>query len=229
MDTKKCNKCLLVLPVSDFGIEARAKNGYKPRCKKCTNDYYREFYATSYREKKIEIEKQKYRDNTEQKVQQSKLRYQKNKDKVSEYNKKYKSKNRVQLNAKACEYISKRKKIDPVFRAQLIMRKFVHRILKNKTNRTNKLLKYGAHDLINHIGRIPNSDENIDHKIPITWFVEDTPVHIVCHLENLHILNASENFKKHNTYSHTVSAEYYSMCIRYIKPENQNKVTHHDN
>jgi hypothetical protein len=41
---KKCNKCKEVKPVSEFGKEARAKNGYKPRCKKCTNAYYNSMY-----------------------------------------------------------------------------------------------------------------------------------------------------------------------------------------
>jgi hypothetical protein len=226
MDTKKCNKCLLLLPVSEFGIESRAKNGYKPRCKKCTNEYYREFYATSYREKKIEIEKQRYRDNTEQKKNYGKKWYKKNKDSIKKYLKKYRHENRLELNAKSCEYISKRRKTDPLFRAQQFLRKQVIRLVKNKTNRTNKLLKYGAHDLVNHLGRMPNADENIDHKIPITWFIEDTPAHIVCHLENLHILNASENFKKNNTYSHPVSAEYHKMCIGYIKEKYKTEVTH---
>jgi actin-related protein len=224
MDTKKCNKCLLVLPVSEFGIESRAKNGYKPRCKKCTNEYYREFYATSYREKKIEIEKKKYIESPKKNVEQAKNRYQKRKHKAREYNRKYRTENRDRINKKMCEYISKRRKVDPLFRAQQFLRKQVTRLVKNKTNRTNKLLKYGAHDLVNHLGRMPNADENIDHKIPITWFIEDTPAHIVCHLENLHILNASENFKKNNTYSHPVSAEYYKMCIGYIKEKYKTEV-----
>jgi hypothetical protein len=37
---KKCNKCNEIKDVIHFGKESRAKNGYKPRCKKCTNEYY---------------------------------------------------------------------------------------------------------------------------------------------------------------------------------------------
>ena len=217
------------MPVFEFGIESRAKNGYKPRCKKCTNEYYREFYATSYRGKKIEIEKQKYKDNTEQKKNNGRKWYQKNKGKISDYNKKYRSDNRIALNKKACEYIKEKRKNNASFRAQSIMRSTVNRIVKNKTNRTNNLLGYGSQDLINHLGRMPNTCENIDHKIPITWFAKDAPVRIVCNLENLHILNASDNFKKNNTYSHAVSVEYYFACIKYIKPEYQNRVTSHGN
>jgi len=229
METKKCNGCLEIKSVNEFGKESRAKNGYKPRCKKCTNAYYREFYATSYREKKIKIEKKLYKENLETKKAAVREYYKKNKKQKSEYNKFYREKNRDALNKKTNEYIYNRRKEDPSFRVLIFLKDQVHRVLKSKkTERTHKILGYSKEDLINSLGRLPKSSEHIDHKIPISWFKIDTPASVVCNLSNLHIISKEENFKKNNKYSHSVNANYYKLCIQFIKPKYIKRVKKHD-
>ena len=49
---KKCNGCKKTKNVDCFGKEKRAKNGYKPRCKDCLNDYYKSKYK-DFKENKI--------------------------------------------------------------------------------------------------------------------------------------------------------------------------------
>lgn len=36
---KICTKCKIEKPISEFGVRRRAKDGYKARCRKCTNEY----------------------------------------------------------------------------------------------------------------------------------------------------------------------------------------------
>ena len=45
METKKCTKCGRELPLSDFGKDARSKDGLLSGCKNCVNKYARDHYA----------------------------------------------------------------------------------------------------------------------------------------------------------------------------------------
>ena len=60
---------------------------------------------------------------------------------------------------------------------------------------------------------------NIDHKIPITWFQNKTPFHIVNNLENLQPLWRDDNLSKSNNYSDKISLNYYNLCKDYILEE----------
>lgn len=47
MDSKVCTKCLQSKPISEFHKDARLKTGRMARCKDCTSEYKRSYYASS--------------------------------------------------------------------------------------------------------------------------------------------------------------------------------------
>jgi hypothetical protein len=224
MDTKKCCACNQYLSFDKFGADKRTKHGLKSRCKNCQNEYDRMFYKEKYVEKKQQYSKKRYNKQKERLVEKSKEYYRNNAEKVKQYQKEYRKNNIKKILKTNSRYIKEKRRNDPAFVMQIFMRKQIHRILDNKTNRTKDILGYGKYDLLQSLGRMPNSDENIDHKIPISWFKKSTPASIVCDTRNLHIISASENFKKSNTYAHKVPKSYYDVCIKHIKLTKIDKV-----
>lgn len=207
---KKCNKCKEVKPVSEFMKEARAKNGYKPRCKVCINEYDKIYY-------------QKRKDK---KSAQTKVYYEANKERISERNKLYVKKNRLYISRKNTEYIKKRRLSDPVFNFRLLMRHKVNAALKRNNSSTKALLGFTYDEMIIYLGRKPIKGESIDHKIPISWFKEETDIRVMFDLRNTQILTVSENTKKLNRYADTVSKDYFDIAINEIKEEYKNKITY---
>lgn len=96
---------------------------------------------------------------------------------------------------------------------------------KNKSSNTQSLLKYSAEDLKQHLNNLGMDWEkhDIDHKIPITWFIPDTPPHIVNDLRNLQPLDRGINHIKSNSYADKVDTNYFSVAIKWIRKEYVNK------
>ena len=207
---KKCNKCKEVKPVSEFMKEARAKNGYKPRCKVCINEYDRLFY-------------QKRKDK---KAAQTKIYYEANREKILERGKRYAKLNRASLTKKINEYVKKRKAYDPVFRFYLLLRAKVNTSLKRNNSGTKALLGFTYDEMIVFLGRKPTSGQSIDHKIPITWFNTDADIRVIFDLRNTQILTREENTKKLNRYADVVPKDYFDIAILHIKDEYKNKITY---
>ena len=221
---KKCNKCLETKEYSEFGKESRAKNGYKPRCKKCSNEYYNSLYPT-FREKKINQIKT-YFENNKNYVQELKKTHKIDKEKKSKYNKDYRIKNREKLNKVANEYEKNKVKNNPHYRLVKNMRKLVYRTLLNKSKNTVELLGYDANDLLQKLSRYPNQTEAIDHKIPVSWFVEYADIKLINHLDNLQILSSHDNSVKNNKFAHKISIEYFELIKNIIKPKYINKINY---
>jgi hypothetical protein len=95
------------------------------------------------------------------------------------------------------------------------------RLNQSKESSTNNLLKYSAIDLKEHLDKQGMDWDNheIDHKIPVTWFIKTTPPNIVNDLRNLQPLSKEENTTKGNKYSHQVNKEYYNLVLKYIKED----------
>ena len=218
MNKKRCNKCGEIKPVSEFGKESRAKNGYKCRCKTCTNSQYNKDYH-KYRKKKLATAKLYYLKNYDDIKEKSKEYFKKQDREQRIITKtKWRENNRLKIRTKHNRYMKERIKIDPVFKANRIMRTMVNRLIKDKTEKTSKLLGYSAIDLINSLGS-DISIMHIDHKVPVSWFIPGTDIKIINSLENLHLLTESENVKKHNCFAHSISKDYSLTIMPYIKTE----------
>jgi hypothetical protein len=57
----------------------------------------------------------------------------------------------------------------------------------------------------------------IDHKIPISWFIKETPNNLINDLRNLHPLFKAENRKKSSSYCHSINYDYFNDIKQYIK------------
>jgi hypothetical protein len=223
--SKICAKCKLKKDLSEFSKLSRASDGLNYRCKVCCSEYYNSLYD-KIKIKKSENQKIYYQKNKDKIIEKIKLRYDSNKKKI--YNKIYNKLNKDSINHNKNIYEINRVKNDPHYRLIKIMRKMVHRILNNKKDSTFKLLGYNKNDLLNELGRCPNKDEHIDHKIPVSWFIKETPIYIISHFKNLQIISKEQNFKKLNTYSDLVDYEFYLIAINYIKENYKNKVKHYE-
>ena len=219
---KKCNECQITKDVKEFGKESRAKNGYKPRCKSCTNQYYKINYA-KWKENKRQYARSYFEKNKDQ-ILKNRLTHNLNLEKKKQRDTEWRLKNKEHLNKKALEYVKRRIKIDDDYRAVRNMRKLIYRLKIEKRGKTSDVLGYTIIDLKNKLGRLPNRNESLDHKIPVSWFVSNEYIKEINHLENLQILSRSENSKKGNRNCCKVSFEYYTLIKSLIKPEFQNKI-----
>lgn len=219
---KKCNKCQKTKPVSEFGKEARAKNGYKPRCKQCLNDYYNSRYE-HWKDKKRKYAVEYFNKNKEAVLERRKshkldLKNKKEKEKI------WQLKNKEMVNKKKLEYTKAKIKTDSEFRAILNMRRFVSRLGVRKSDKTAEVLGYTITDLKNKLGRLPELNESFDHKIPVSWFISPEYVKEINSLENLQILTRSENSSKSNRYCCEVSTEYFLQIKHLIKEQYLNQI-----
>ena len=95
-----------------------------------------------------------------------------------------------------------------------------------KQNSTKNLLKYSANQLNEHLLKLGMdwNTQDIDHRIPISWFRVDTPPHIVNHLSNIHPLNKKDNVIKGNRFAHPVEEAYYHEVFPFIKNTYQQRI-----
>lgn len=107
------------------------------------------------------------------------------------------------------------------------MRNSVKEVFKNwnkdKVQRTINMLEYSKEEFFKKFPEIPKGMD-LDHKIPVSWFIIDSPISIIHHLDNLQLLSKEENCSKKNYYSHPIPQEYYDRASPHIKTEYINKL-----
>jgi hypothetical protein len=219
---KKCIDCKISLSLNEFCKNKTQKDGLNRICKKCMSVRTINRYQNN-KEKILSNQKIYYHNNKDiiipkYKAQNKKWRvnnpdkikeyYEKNKEKIKQYLKDYQKKKQKQ------KYHS-----DPKYRYDKIMSNNIRSFLKGKKNKkTKELLGYEYKDFKNKIGEIPEK-YHIDHKIPVSWFIETTPINIIWNLNNIQVLSPEDNKKKYNKYSDQVCEEYLATAIKYIKEE----------
>lgn len=205
---KKCSKCKVEKPLTEFGKNKAQKDGYAFYCKLCKREWYNEWYKSN-KESRAEY----YQSNKES-ISKSHKEYRSSK---KEYYKEY-NKNYFQLNK---EIVYKRRKeyrnnYPHIHRWRLLLWNTLN---SPKQDSTQKLLGYSAIQLKEHLDKqgMDWNNHQIDHKIPISWFKKDTPPHIVNDLRNLQPLSAKENLKKSNTFGEVDDLSYIHEVKKWLK------------
>ena len=191
---KRCSKCREFKSLEYFHNDKNRKDGKCFQCKECKLEYWKEYYK-EHTEKKIEYER-KYRK--EHKVE------------INKYDRKYNQEHKEEKG----QWQKTRRVTDPSFRLNAIMSSAISRI-KNpsiKQGRSWKnLVPYTLTQLKKHLKRsLPKGYTwkdfmqgklHIDHIHPLAIFQyekpEDLGFQICWGLDNLRLLPAKENMRKH--------------------------------
>ena len=200
-DSKTCKKCGEEKPLGEFYNQKSTKDGKRPRCKLCTDEYTNE-YNKKNREKITAKSKENRLKNPEQYQEQKDRQKAKHQDRMEndpEYAEMAREKNRV---------IQRRWKSNPTNRVIANLRnRLVDCITKGTKSASTKTL-IGCHqeELMNHIEENwekgmswENYGEwHIDHIRPVKSFdMTDPQQQRDCfHWTNLQPLWAMDNFKK---------------------------------
>jgi hypothetical protein len=88
-----------------------------------------------------------------------------------------------------------------------------YRMLRN----ANKRLKIT-------LGGTVNDGLSVDHKVPKSWFLPSTPIDLINHKDNLHLLPIDINKKKGSKYASPIPLSFYVAVKDYVKPKHINKL-----
>lgn len=229
--------------VVSCGLEKPKDEFYKGSslCKECSKQLYKinKEYNINYQKNKYQNNKEYYKKKGEEYRKLNKeyfIEYRGiNKEKINEKIREYYYVNREKINEKNKKWIKnnpdKHKEYNRISAAKSRKenpekhrwRYLLKETLKNldKNEKTITLLGYSPKELKDYlISLSPNwFDYEIDHKIPLTWFIEDTPVNLINDFRNLQLLTKSENSKKRNFYMSEVDKFFFEEIKKYIKYE----------
>ena len=107
--------------------------------------------------------------------------------------------------------------------AQNHLRKILNRakLSSSLTEDQIKEIGYDSNQLREYLNKqnMNWDEDHVDHKIPISWFIHETPPNIVNDLRNLQPLSSKENYTKNNKYCHPINKSYYDVVLEYILPQ----------
>tara|TARA_Y100000385_G_C12780871_1_gene503445 strand:- start:28 stop:693 length:666 start_codon:yes stop_codon:yes gene_type:complete len=217
---KKCTKCNVEKPLTEFNKCRSFKDGLNYNCKGCIR---------KYREENIDkITKYKIKYNKKNRDKYKKY-YQKNKDKILQRQSKYYQKNKDKIKSYTNEWMKKWRVKNPhVASWRNILSRTLKYLNESKKSPTETMLGYSAIELKQHLDNLGMNwgTHHIDHIIPLSWFKKDTPTHIVNDLRNLQPLLEHENRTKGNKFTLQNNQEYISEIKQWIK---DNKLKHLNN
>tara|TARA_B110000977_G_C10846575_1_gene404137 strand:- start:32 stop:601 length:570 start_codon:yes stop_codon:yes gene_type:complete len=103
-------------------------------------------------------------------------------------------------------------------RSKRLLNDVLRRMGKTKTSPTSKLLGYSAIDLKEHLDALGMDwgKHQINHRIPVSWFHVDTPMHIISDLRNLEPSTRQENLAQSNKYCILPCKEYINIAKKYL-------------
>jgi hypothetical protein len=205
--SKKCSKCGDEKEISEFSKNKRNNDGLQSICKQCSK-----LFHLQNKDKINQYHKKHYSKNTEAHKNRMRL---------------WKENNREDFKAYMKDYYSKNKQQNPhVYKWRDLLWDSMKRLGNKKESSTHHLLLYSALDLKNHLDSLGMNwdNDNVDHKIPVTWFKSDTPPYVVNDLRNLQPLSENDNKSKGNLYMHPVSKEYFELVKEWILEKYQNSL-----
>lgn len=181
------------------------------------------------KEERKEYNKRYHQDpkNKENKKLQREKWFESNPEKMSQYNKTYWRKKYGEFIPKTKEHRQEymreymkeyNEKYPHIQRSKRLLNDVLRRLNVSKTDSTSKMLGYTALQLKEHLDSLGMDWKNhqIDHKIPVSLFREDTPINLINDLRNLQPLTKQENLEKSNNYCTLVDKEYLKLIINYL-------------
>ena len=175
--------------------------------------YMKEYRTTEkWKNSKQSSDKKYYLNNKEQVKENNKKWKENNLEKFYLNNKKW-----AQNNPDRIKIIQKQYRINnPHYK----IRNLFHNLKKRNLNS----ISIDFQNIKQHIESLftPNmhwSNTEIDHKIPISWFLPETPSDIINNLENLQPMLKEENRKKAASFHSHISNEYFFKISLYLKEE----------
>jgi hypothetical protein len=223
---KKCIECKIEKSLTEYNSNKNLKDKLNNRCKECCSKRNKERYLK--KKESIKEHSALYYSNNKQSIL-AKLKEKPSYHKQNPtYYKEYREQNREKYNLYLKTYQSKTQKekyhSNNQFRLQKILSNQVRSFLKGKKNQvTETLLGYTYKTFITQIGT-PQSNQHIDHKIPLSWFKENTPISIIWHLDNLQLTSKEYNKSKLNRFADSTTNEYLNLVKPYIKIQYLNKL-----
>jgi hypothetical protein len=206
-------------------------------------EYWESYYAIN-KETLLEKAKEWYQENKEEYLEYRKTYNSENEDNIKQYEKSYYKANKkavlnrgkefrqnnptygkewFQNNKQKVAILSQkyREQYPHRYRWRQLLSDTIQRLNQTKKDSTHKLLNYSALELKEHLDKqgMDWDFHQIDHKIPLSWFEDNTPPHIVNDLRNLQPLSPSTNQSKLNKYMDKVDEEYLVEILDYIKKD----------
>jgi hypothetical protein len=182
---------------------------YQKKFREKTPNYVKEYYKNN-KEVLLERVKKHYHENKETILpkirERSSKYYYDNRETRLEYRKEYNKNNREKRN----EYLSNKKKIDPIYRLSCIVRNRIYSFLKNKNiTKQNKtfdivgcspelLKEYLEKQFVDGMCWDNRNEWHIDHIIPLSSAKTEDEILKLCHYTNLRPLWAEDNLRKSN-------------------------------
>lgn len=222
MPTKKCIKCSVEKPLTEYYKHPETKDGYNKKCKGCFKLYHQ-----ANRERQLSTMKKNQLKNKDEIKAYQQQYYLENKDKIKSQIKEYQQNNKEKHNEYCRTYQPQYNQKHP---ERKLWRNLLYRVLgingNPKTNSTYKMLGYTHEELKTHLDKqgINWGTDNVDHKIPITWFKSNTPPSLVNALDNLHPLTEQQNKTKNNKFCSPASSSYIIKIKPYIKDKYLSKL-----
>lgn len=214
---KKCRKCKVEKPLSEFTKSSRQKDGLDYYCKPCKSSNWEQYRSNpKNKNKHLKYNRNYYQQNKETHSQRTAQWYQEHKQWFREYYREY-DKEWVKIN---------RKRYPHLYRWRSLLSDSLKRLDTPKQDSTHQLLGYSALELKEHLDKqgMDWDKHQVDHKIPISWFKDNTPPHIVNDLRNLQPLTEEENKSKSNRFCSPIEDSYIQLIEKWVKPQYKNKI-----
>jgi hypothetical protein len=207
---KKCTKCSVEKLLNDFSKDKSKGDGFSSWCKECVNQKGKDWYIQNKEKHMRDVREYKKKWNKE------------NDEHIKKYGKEYRQNNKEKIRQNEKLY---KEKNNHISRWRDILRNTLKRFHRGKTGSTQTLLGYSAQELKEHLDKqgMNWETDHIDHIIPLSWFKEDTPIHIVNDLRNLKPLSAQENLKKSNKFGFMKDCSYINDIEKYLKDKSYDK------
>ena len=216
---KICKKCNVEKELNLFNKNKNKVDGLHIWCKECSSNSNKNRYKSQsefIKEKTSEY----YYSNKETIL--PKLKIYREQDKVKEkqkfYIKEWVNNNIDSYRHYQNNYAKERRKIDPRFKTICDLRSQINSYFKNKikNERTEILLGYTYVEFINVMG-VKDFNQEIDHKIPINWFLNEAPIDVIWNLDNLQLTTKEYNRTKKDLFADPISTKFYQTVIKWIK------------